>query len=349
MGKKTKRTEETETAPPTKKIKKDETPILAEPKKNKKEKKESVSTPTETIPETPVKNKKDKKKEVQPSKGDKKSKENVSEEKIKKADEKKENATSGDKTIFQQIFAEKTEKPLKGADKVNEAINNLFASIDVTKVATPKTTPAAPAPKSKKNENKENEESDDEKTIPSKKAMKGPKTKLDPKNRVAEERRGVIYIGHIPNGFFESQMQTFFSQFGDITRLRLARNKKTNHTKGYGWIEFELEEVADIVVKTMKGYMLDNRVLDVQRVPAEKVADTLFLGWNKPRKSLVNDNKNSELKRHNKKVLPDQIKGASLPTNKVLKSSRQVKRKNVRKMKTKQNLLELGIDYDPNM
>jgi len=229
---------------------------------------------------------------------------------------------------------------------VNEAINNLFSSVDRSKITASKTTTPS---KSKKNENKENEDSEDEKAVPSKKAMKGPKTKLDPKNRVAEEKRGVIYVGHIPNGFFESQMNTFFTQFGDVTRLRLARNKKTNHSKGYGWVEFELEEVADIVVKTMKNYMLENRVLDVQRVPEEKVAPTLFLGWNKPRKSLLTENRNKALKHHNKKKLPDQIKGTTLPTNKVLKSKRQVKRKNVRQTKKKQNLLELGIDYDSNM
>lgn len=38
--------------------------------------------------------------------------------------------------------------------------------------------------------------------------------------------RGVIYLGRIPHGFFEDQMRAYFSQFGDVTRLRLSRNKK---------------------------------------------------------------------------------------------------------------------------
>jgi nucleolar protein 15 len=37
---------------------------------------------------------------------------------------------------------------------------------------------------------------------------------------------GTIYIGRIPHGFFEPQMRAYFSQFGEITRLRLSRNKK---------------------------------------------------------------------------------------------------------------------------
>ena len=36
----------------------------------------------------------------------------------------------------------------------------------------------------------------------------------------------VIYLGHIPYGFFEEQMQGYFSQFGTVTRLRLSRSPK---------------------------------------------------------------------------------------------------------------------------
>lgn len=44
---------------------------------------------------------------------------------------------------------------------------------------------------------------------------------------VAPQTANVIYLGHIPHGFYEKQMQGFFSQFGDVTRLRLCRSKKT--------------------------------------------------------------------------------------------------------------------------
>jgi len=33
-------------------------------------------------------------------------------------------------------------------------------------------------------------------------------------------------LSRIPFGFFEDAMRKFFKQFGDITRLRLARNPK---------------------------------------------------------------------------------------------------------------------------
>ncbi|XP_023336138.1 uncharacterized RNA-binding protein C1827.05c [Eurytemora carolleeae] len=35
-----------------------------------------------------------------------------------------------------------------------------------------------------------------------------------------KKNRGVVYISHIPHGFYEAQMREFFSQFGTITNLR---------------------------------------------------------------------------------------------------------------------------------
>jgi len=37
---------------------------------------------------------------------------------------------------------------------------------------------------------------------------------------------GVVYVGHIPHGFYEEQMRKYFSQFGTVTRLKLARSRK---------------------------------------------------------------------------------------------------------------------------
>ena len=38
--------------------------------------------------------------------------------------------------------------------------------------------------------------------------------------------RGVVYLGHIPHGFYEQEMHKYFSQFGRVTRLKLSRSKK---------------------------------------------------------------------------------------------------------------------------
>ena len=46
---------------------------------------------------------------------------------------------------------------------------------------------------------------------------------------------GVVYLGHVPHGFYEKEMRAFFTQFGAVTRLRLSRSKRTGRSKGGSW------------------------------------------------------------------------------------------------------------------
>ncbi|KAH0389289.1 RNA-binding domain-containing protein, partial [Aureobasidium melanogenum] len=93
-----------------------------------------------------------------------------------------------------------------------------------------------------------------------------------------ENTPGVIYIGRLPHGFFEAQMREYFSQFGDITHLRMARNKLTGRSKHYAFIEFGSAAVAEIVAKTMDKYLLFGHLLQVRRIPAEQVHEKLWKG-----------------------------------------------------------------------
>ncbi|VDK49332.1 unnamed protein product [Gongylonema pulchrum] len=49
-------------------------------------------------------------------------------------------------------------------------------------------------------------------------------SKYDP-----EANSKAIMIRHIPYGFFEKELKSYFSQFGNIRRVRLPRNRKVLH------------------------------------------------------------------------------------------------------------------------
>ena len=89
-------------------------------------------------------------------------------------------------------------------------------------------------------------------------ALKKKKQSKGKTDKAAAEKKesGVVYLGHIPHGFFEDQMLGYFSQFGEIKRLCLHPSKKNGRSKGYAFIEFENEEVASIVARTMNNYIL---------------------------------------------------------------------------------------------
>ncbi|KAL7299438.1 hypothetical protein TKK_0007681 [Trichogramma kaykai] len=90
--------------------------------------------------------------------------------------------------------------------------------------------------------------------------------------------RGLIYIGHLPHGFFEEEMRDYFSQFGIVTRVRIARSKKTGKSKGYGYIEFQDPAVAEVTAKTMNGYYMCGRNLKARYIPSENVHKGFFSG-----------------------------------------------------------------------
>lgn len=112
----------------------------------------------------------------------------------------------------------------------------------------------------------------------------GPARKL-PDTEVRESKATILYIGRIPHGFYENEMEGFFKQFGTIKRLRIARNKKTGKSKHFGFIEFESPEVAKVVAETMHNYLLFEHLLQVQLIPPEHVHPRLWKGvnrWYKP-------------------------------------------------------------------
>jgi nucleolar protein 15 len=147
----------------------------------------------------------------------------------------------------------------------------------------------------------------------------------------ADAEPGVVYLGHIPHGFYEEEMRAYFSQFGTVNRLRLSRNKKTGKSKHYAFIEFQSREVAQIVCDTMDNYLLSNHVLKCKLVPTEKIHPGLFKGAGE-RYKVLPWNKIQRLKHNRKKNEAEQqlhIEGLQ-----------------AKDAKKRQKLKDLGIDYD---
>ncbi|KAI5293398.1 hypothetical protein KEM52_005582 [Ascosphaera acerosa] len=119
--------------------------------------------------------------------------------------------------------------------------------------------------------------------IPDSKQVKR-KLKKQKKERSAsgeKEEPGVVYVGRIPHGFYEHEMRAYFSQFGEITRLRLSRNKRTGASKHFAFIEFGARSVAAIVAETMNNYLMFGHILKCRLVPPEQVHPALWKGANR--------------------------------------------------------------------
>jgi nucleolar protein 15 len=139
---------------------------------------------------------------------------------------------------------------------------------------------------------------------------------------------GTIYLGHIPHGFFEKQMHSYFSQFGTITRLRLSRNRRTGKSKHYGWVEFQSKDVAQIVAETMDGYLIHPHRMVCKVV---EVDDNVWKGSNKVFK----------------KIPWVKINREKLEGKRTKEKWEDLARKDHERMeKRMEKIKELGIDYD---
>lgn len=109
------------------------------------------------------------------------------------------------------------------------------------------------------------------------------KTKTVTKSvEVAPPKPGcTLYIGRLPHGFCEQEIHGYFSQFGQVSRVRVSRNPKSGASKHYAYVEFFHAEVARIVSETMNNYLLFGHLLQVQVVPESKLHAELFKGANR--------------------------------------------------------------------
>jgi len=156
-----------------------------------------------------------------------------------------------------------------------------------------------------------------------------------------EEPRGVLYVGHIPDGFMEPQMKKFFGQFGEVTRLRLSRSKKTARSKGYGFVEFAEESVAKIVAETMQGYLLFDKTIVCHVLPKDKCHPLLFKGH---RRRMMNTS-GLRLRKHIAMVNDRptvEVNGQQVPRRTIKQDAKRTRADK----KLASTLKDLGVDYD---
>ncbi|KAI6108924.1 hypothetical protein EDD16DRAFT_1617346, partial [Pisolithus croceorrhizus] len=177
----------------------------------------------------------------------------------------------------------------------------------------------------------EEDSSDDEDVSPGEGYDATVQRKLEKAKRQPTEHRGVISISRLPHGFYEDQLRGYFSQFGEITRLRVSRNKKTGKSKHYAFLEFESASVSQIVAETMDNYLLMGHILQCKVIPKDEVHPELWVGANRNWRKVPRDK--IARTQHHKPRSEDSIRKAE---KRLLRRQRERKRK----------LEEAGIKYD---
>lgn len=143
-----------------------------------------------------------------------------------------------------------------------------------------------------------------------------------------EQKRGLVYIGHIPHGFYEDEMKNYFKQFGKVTNVKVCRSRTTGNSKGYGYVEFDNPEVAQIAADTMNNYVMFKKRIVTEFVPYEKRPKGLFHG-----KSSTTENTSVKTRRGKQKYSRNKIFDEQTITKKRKTSLKRLASK-MKKLKT---------------
>ena len=68
-----------------------------------------------------------------------------------------------------------------------------------------------------------------------------------------------IYVGNLNFRVKEPQLQEAFEAFGEVTLVKIVRNKETGRSKGFGFVEMSDDEKASTAIESLNNSEFEGR------------------------------------------------------------------------------------------
>lgn len=72
-----------------------------------------------------------------------------------------------------------------------------------------------------------------------------------------------IYVGNLPYEVRDNDLKELVAEYGPVSEATVIMDRRTDRSKGFGFVEFETEEAAAAAVEALDGHELDGRALKV--------------------------------------------------------------------------------------
>jgi len=72
-----------------------------------------------------------------------------------------------------------------------------------------------------------------------------------------------IYVGNLSYSVGSGDLESLFSQFGDVSRAQVIQHRDTGRSKGFGFVEMDDEESAAKAIEELNGSEFEGRNLTV--------------------------------------------------------------------------------------
>ena len=72
-----------------------------------------------------------------------------------------------------------------------------------------------------------------------------------------------IYVGNLPFSTSDDDLNQLFSPFGSVSSARIIKDKFTDRSRGFGFVEMDNDEEALKAIEGVNGKEIDGRALKV--------------------------------------------------------------------------------------
>ena len=72
-----------------------------------------------------------------------------------------------------------------------------------------------------------------------------------------------IYVGNLSREVTEAELQQQFEAFGQVTSVNIVKGKRSDVSKGFGFIEMASPEKGQSAIDGLKDQKLDGRTMDI--------------------------------------------------------------------------------------
>lgn len=79
-----------------------------------------------------------------------------------------------------------------------------------------------------------------------------------------------MYIGNLAYDVTEDDLKNAFSEFGEVSSVKIIIDKFSGRSKGFGFVEMPSNSEADQAIKALNGKVFNGRSIKVNQAEAKR-------------------------------------------------------------------------------
>ncbi|NOR53208.1 MAG: RNA-binding protein [Candidatus Aminicenantes bacterium] len=72
-----------------------------------------------------------------------------------------------------------------------------------------------------------------------------------------------IYVGNLTYGMTEDSLRELFEPFGEVTSAKIIKDRLTDRSRGFGFVEMEKKDEAETAIQKIDGTEVEGRNMKV--------------------------------------------------------------------------------------